>query len=557
MALGASLAISLLPLAAHAQAPFDAEVRAAAEALPDDVRRQIEAGPDRYLARVMNHFRRYTASDAVTEEAIRRTEAAWRAEDRAGALARLMRRDLDGDGRVSRAEYAEGGGDHAARVSEEFARLIARADRDGDGAIGLGEMLSALRTEEADEGGGSAGRRGAPDLRLFDANRDGTISAAEIRSVIAAVAPPAPLARPTPVPVAQPRQTRPAAAPPPVPNSTRSCDVPSLPEGAEVVYLSGHLGVGMSSVAIDGMDTLTSVATVEIEAGERPLYVFASAARPTIWRVGGATGRVARFVVEPQNPVLGPGAGVAGLPRDAVTFLPAGSCAESVAWPGSARAKGVARRLAWGLGVALGDIRIVALSRLDRVRIPSGEAQARVAAPPTGPLAVRDGAVVMGGGASFGGSLAARGRDEPPTKPRGLPNSRRVPDAPTPRERAPRQWKRTARGRLEARLHALFPDGLVALEPAAIVAAGPVVPYDVLPGHAGMIQLLDAGAMREVSPGMYLLTRAVPRFPADLQEAPAVRIVLDEGVPIPAGRPGHTRVFRREVPKCLLGPDCG
>jgi hypothetical protein len=91
-----------------------------------------------------------------------------------------------------------------------------------------------------------------------------------------------------------------------------------------------------------------------------------------------------------------------------------------------------------------------------------------------------------------------------------------------------------------------YPGGLVEIDPSQVVAAAPAARYDVLPNQAGLIQLVQAGALARNKSGEFLIERKI-RFPAELNGAHSVRFLLLRGVPEPDGHPGHSCVIVEET----------
>ena len=99
-------------------------------------------------------------------------------------MARVFRKfDANGDGRISRSELAalfESLG-HAAS-DDELARMMAEVDVDGDGFISLDEFAALNATVVGDAAVVEEDLRHA--FRVFDADGNGTISAAELARVL-------------------------------------------------------------------------------------------------------------------------------------------------------------------------------------------------------------------------------------------------------------------------------------------------------------------------------------------------------------------------------------
>jgi calcium-binding protein CML len=107
-------------------------------------------------------------------------------------MERVFRKfDANGDGRISRSELAalfESLGNFASE--DEVARMMAEADADGDGFISLGEfaVLNATDAAAVEEDLRHA-------FRVFDADADGAISAAELARVLRGLGEPASIAQ--------------------------------------------------------------------------------------------------------------------------------------------------------------------------------------------------------------------------------------------------------------------------------------------------------------------------------------------------------------------------
>ena len=78
--------------------------------------------------------------------------------------------------------------------------------------------------------------------------------------------------------------------------------------------------------------------------------------------------------------------------------------------------------------------------------------------------------------------------------------------------------------------------------------------YDVLPAEAGLIQLVEAGALTFVpEEAGYLINGPIPRIPAGLDGAHSVKFGLAEGVEKPKGTFNHSSLFDAATGECLEG----
>lgn len=86
----------------------------------------------------------------------------------------------------------------------------------------------------------------------------------------------------------------------------------------------------------------------------------------------------------------------------------------------------------------------------------------------------------------------------------------------------------------------VHPNSVVAIDPMAVVAEATVSTWEVLPGWAGIEQLLANGELEQVEVRTYRIVRPIAHYPAGLYGAHSVRFILAPGVPEPAGNVGHS-----------------
>jgi len=86
-----------------------------------------------------------------------------------------------------------------------------------------------------------------------------------------------------------------------------------------------------------------------------------------------------------------------------------------------------------------------------------------------------------------------------------------------------------------------------------VVASTSAEPYEVLPEQAGLIQLVQSGALTQNALGEFLINRKI-RFPAGLAGAHSVKFLLRLGVPEPEGDPGHSTVISEDTGAPLPRP---
>jgi hypothetical protein len=287
------------------------------------------------------------------------------------------------------------------------------------------------------------------------------------------------------------------------------CELPKPSAAAKVVLLSTHQTEALSSAALGSQDDVTSFGTINVEAGNEPLYVVIVSGRPTIWRFAGSIERVERVVVasfggesDHKAHDSKPRAGAIGLPAERVSFPQRARCLDyffAVPPPGSTKIV-AAVKAATGKDPAV----VVAQYRTTAFNVPSGKIEA------IGSGAER--IQVRQAGGTFivepkGGKLIFMKRDGNPSH----------------------------------ELYLFNPAGVVSVDARKVVAAVPVAPYAVLPEEAGLAQLLKAGALSRDGNGEFLINTKI-RFPAGLSGLHTVKFVLRTGVAKPEGDPGDSAV---------------
>jgi Ca2+-binding EF-hand superfamily protein len=284
----------------------------------------------------------------------------------------------------------------------------------------------------------------------------------------------------------------------------KTCGLPAVDSASEVAVVSIYQGSALSSVAIGDESAAVGVADVDVEDGDKPIYLVLASYQPTIWRISGATGRISALVLSAIESPLPQTArvGEIGVPREKVYIVPGQKCPQTL-W--QERSPESNARAASMVGHVL-DIS-VGVQQISEVSIPSGKWE-------------KDQAM----------------RDAVP---------------PPADSMAAAVWRTMLR---------FNPSGVVRLNAEQIVSAAPPTPYAVLPQEAGIARLVEDGSLRPIGsslvvstkssgpgveirsePAAYLITRQI-RFPAGLYGGYAVNFLLPRSVPVPEGDPGHSHV---------------
>jgi hypothetical protein len=297
------------------------------------------------------------------------------------------------------------------------------------------------------------------------------------------------------------------------------CAMPKPSAAAQVVVLNAFDAETLSSVAVGSQDVAVRTAAVVVEPGRAPVYLVLSTMRPIIWRVTGAVERIERVVLAatstgPNRGVPGetPLAGATGVQADRVVFLRHPHC--FLPLPPSEWAAHARRTLRHD-GINTPSA-VAAVGDLSEVSVPSLRA-ARLRTKRPMVAYDRKGSHLMIEG-DPDGVIVLRGRND-----------------------------------LEQELKLFAPGGVMRLDPSLVVASLPAVAYEVLPQQAGLIQLMQSGALARDDEGDFLVQRKI-RLPAELNGGHKLRVLA--GVPAPDGDPAHACVMVEDTGAAMTGSRC-
>lgn len=486
--------------------------------LPDILAERLRPGAviEQYVAELASTLRAADrASDGLDQKDVDLLAAMTRARGRASAVSQILSYDLDGNFEVTRAEIEQSlpsiEGDQTYR-SNRTDSLIGRYDADGNGIITLTEAAATARENNdmrlqqllaLDESGDH--RLTAEELRRLaerafanvDTNRDGKISAEEFAPISERIRD------------AQMSRNMPR------------CALPAVPKGAKVYAFGAYEGAAISSTVLGSQDEETNVIDVTIEPGSSPLYLVLTSYESMIWRVSGATGRVAQVVVSasaskssnavvPRAPAANSRravmseapdiratsvAGVVGLPASKVTIA-AGNCPRYFHDVEGPAGKGITATIRRTVGRE--PEAVFGSYSAQRVSLPSGQIT-------------------------------------------------RAQGSPVPAGFDRQMWREANR---------YWPGGLVRIDPGQVVTKVSAQPYQVLPSQMGLSQLIGAGAIERVANG-FRIKRAIPHMPPSMGGAHSVTLILAKGVPLPPGNAVHSCVISEETKRPVVaGPMC-
>lgn len=301
------------------------------------------------------------------------------------------------------------------------------------------------------------------------------------------------------------------------------CSLPTPSAAAKVLLLSAYEGDALSATTIGSQDIAIRTASIDVEAGSEPLYVVALSHKPMIWRLSGAVERVERIVLASQSteangsrPDARPIVGASGIAADKVAFLPRPACLEDFSEVPSAEAArtiGIVKQQTGKNPIVAADYAVSGIT------IPSAALK-----PPSSGADVRPSIAIENDGKGFRIDLNGKPRME------------------------------EAGNALENDVMRLYPGGVLEIDAGTVVASGEPARYEVLPGKAGLLQLVRSGALSRNEKGELVIKTKI-RFPAGLYGGESARFILPRGVPAPAGDPGHSCVVKEEAGDASTDPD--
>jgi len=539
-------ALALVLLATGASAGSDAVGQSRADKIPAKVLLDRMSGTrNAYIAAAMQPFWRSTGQDLVLDRG-----DIERAKQRAGAvyrvtqLGKILKFDLDGDGKVTRREIDDtfrGDRKYTPDRAEKLFQSFAAYDINGDGAISIKEILTGSE-QQKDTGNIRRSRsrtRLLDDMLALDPNGDGQLTGNELERLLRAaytafdrdgngVFSAEEAKRLNKVKRGINKKIKEK-------QRIETCKLTEAATDAKVVLVGAYDSGSISTLSVAGPERLTATSVLEIEPGDTPLHIVAMSLRPMIWRLTGATTRVARFVAmaTPLGKDKLPNVGVAGLPESRISFVSAKPCFRFFTEPKSGDAR-IAKAVVENKLQRPVEI-VIAGYRLPGANIPSGKLAPNYA-PNGGSMMFDLGAgndiVVLGSKSNVlvkkNGDLFFGGRPL-------------IANSPPP----------GIDGKTFGEFNFRFPGGVVKVDARGVVAPVPVETYEVLPQLAGIIQLMGEGRIERLSDGFFLIKKPIPRIPPGLAGGHSAKFLLGKGVPLPGGKIGRSCIVSEETGKML------
>jgi Ca2+-binding EF-hand superfamily protein len=445
---------------------------------------------------------------------------------RKNAINSVMRYDLDGDGSVTEDEIRRtltyelrgqigraaakkaskpefpAAADAAAKQIDNMVGTIMALDTDRNGTV---SAVEAAKYGRAGRGRGSNGHAArASQLLTIDSASKGTLTLAEYLSAGEALFRQIDTDKDG---VVSPQEV--------TDFHTRAervgCEMPAASEKAKVVMLSSYDTEALSSVTLGSQDNVIHAGRVVVEPGSETLYVVIATYSPTVWQFSGAVERVERLVMtssrsgpnggEPNQRSL---VGATGIAQEKVSFFSKSNCLTYFHETPSSGSLQTIAAVRVGTGKAVETV--AARSSVAGFKIPSGAIES-VREQGNGPLIIQ----------KTQGTLRVIG------------NTGNVVVQAGP-------------SRAKDELNRFSPGGVIDIDAKTVISSAQASGYEVLPQQAGLVQLLDSGALTQNSVGEYIV-REKMRFPAGLYGAHSVTFLVMKGAPYPGGDPGHSCVI--------------
>ncbi|MCC8961156.1 hypothetical protein H8A95_02220 [Bradyrhizobium sp. Pear76] len=356
-------------------------------------------------------------------------------------VSEALKLDADQDGVISAAEIRQEGQRQADQASVSWQQGATQyvpmtLDANGDGAVSLAEYEAAVREQFA----------------AIDQDRDGRISASEFADFGKRLNEARQAAQRAREIQLRKQQLQTAVA---------GCDVPAVPREVRLILLGAQEGKALSNAWVGNQDRVTYVTTVEIAPGPEPIYLALASGGAMIWDIVGATERIAGVVADADATV--DKSGDARLQR----FAAAG-----------------------GAGPQRGGKPLVGIMGVPREKVHF-TAHAGCLVPATD-ATMKDGRAEEIASLLLGRAVDETGGEQSAGTFR-VPAARHFPDRPV---RNAIQLPTEGLGELLWRdLRVDYPAGIAQIDVEAVVSAHPVNHYSVLPGRAGLAELVDTGAL--------------------------------------------------------------
>lgn len=265
------------------------------------------------------------------------------------------------------------------------------------------------------------------------------------------------------------------------------CDLPQPGENTQIIVLGIDQGKALSNIALENDEINTYAAEINIEKGDKPLYLIALSHDRMIWNFKGATSRLSQVVlISSQSKEDKPIIGAIGVSKNILHFRKSSPCPTFFTHNESIQGIQTKAQLTKLLGK---DIDYIYSNQYYRdISVPS--------------LTLNES--------------------------RGLP---------IPKGFAAREWRNSISPRTLA--------GILFFNKKGVLSPVEVISYDLFPGRLGIMQLLDQGVLIRLygNDDHFKIVKPMKYFPSNLRAI----FVLGKGIPFPGGSPGNSTVISEET----------
>jgi hypothetical protein len=329
------LALLLAPVASFAA--DKPETYAKLEDIPAPLARQLSQHNTRYeeqyLSQVLQPLRQNTKSkNAIEASDLEKEQQQNQYRGRNFTGETVMRHDRDFDGKVSASEVRESllatrhGGDfqddgsqaeYAQMMKKQADDLVTRYDADKDGIITMKEAAEQGKAKKRSRFS-SRNKSQLAQLLALDPDKDGKLTVDELKLLAKKSFSTADADGDGILSTKEMQKIRELGLSEPA--YGEGCSAPAPAKDDKIVLISADGGGSLSSLGVDGgrLGDMT-VVRVNIEKGEGKIYLVVASHGYNLWQLTGDTSRVKRLLLYARGSKMM--TGVAGLPAERVSYL--------------------------------------------------------------------------------------------------------------------------------------------------------------------------------------------------------------------------------------------
>ncbi len=445
-----------------------------------------------YISMIMSVLRQGAQDHkTLTSGDVERKKGIDKASRTSNIMAQFFKLDVNGDRFVDAQEVGRPRQENA-QMSPKPGLLV--ADTNGDGKVSLDEALAYA--SQSDEPLSNRSTNQLENFLALDPNGDGMLTADELQNLATATfsyfdKDSDGVISPTEKQELQ-AQLGMILRTDTLRRQMAPCRFPKALPQQKVYLVTAYESGTLSNVSVAGQDEETETATIEIAAGSEPIYLAVSSYTPIIWRL---TGHVERVTTFHGSGVAG--VGVTGVSKDVATLIPGRECIPRIE------------------GTSTGPAQLQSLASLIDHDI-DGIVSRYTSFNLTLPVEFRPIKDVID---------KDRSAKQPDFSLDGLPSQNGI-----------LRFKRAIDS-----LERFSPGGVVNIDPKSVIATRVAEKYEVLPQEAGLLQLLQDGSLADRGLS-YVAMKPFARYPAGLAGSHSVTFQFPEGMKLPEGNPGHSRV---------------